>query len=107
MTLSPEREQVLAALSLAGAFCGECGFEPGETGCADCVRVREMYADAVMPILGAVHGKALRDASKVADEAGAVYAARGDNDRAGAAFAVMEQLVAMAEAAVPAAGEPK
>jgi hypothetical protein len=47
----PEREQVLAALSTAGAFCGECGFEPGETGCADCVRVRELYADAVMPVI--------------------------------------------------------
>jgi hypothetical protein len=59
MTLSPEREQVLAALSEAGAFCGECGFQPGETGCADCVRVREMYADAVMPILAQQRSAAL------------------------------------------------
>lgn len=44
------REEILAALSAAGAFCGACGFEPGEIGCADCVRVRELYADAIAPI---------------------------------------------------------
>lgn len=49
--LPPERAEILSALSAAGAFCGECGFQPGETGCADCVQVREMYADAVMPIV--------------------------------------------------------
>jgi hypothetical protein len=59
MTLYPEREQILAALSEAGAFCGECGFQPGEAGCADCVRVREMYADAVMPILERQLGESL------------------------------------------------
>ncbi|WP_035796390.1 hypothetical protein [Kitasatospora mediocidica] len=44
------REELLAALSTAGAFCGDCGFEPGEIGCSDCVRVREQYADALTPI---------------------------------------------------------
>lgn len=53
MTDRPDmvREGILAALSTAGAFCGESGFQPGETGCADCVRVRSMYADAVMPVI--------------------------------------------------------
>ena len=49
--LNPERAEIVAALSAAGAFCGECGFQPGETGCQDCVRVRDLYADAVMPIV--------------------------------------------------------
>ena len=44
------RAEVLSALSTAGAYCGGCGFEPGETGCPDCARVRGWYADAVMPI---------------------------------------------------------
>jgi hypothetical protein len=44
------RAEILAALSEAGAFCGDCGFEPGETGCPDCVRVRELYANALTPL---------------------------------------------------------
>lgn len=47
------RQQVVAALSIAGAFCGECGFEPGDVGCSDCRRCHAMYADAVLPILRA------------------------------------------------------
>ncbi|TFI30088.1 hypothetical protein [Streptomyces sp. 4R-3d] len=54
--LSPEREQeireqIIQALSISGAFCGECGFEPGDVGCSDCQRAHARYADAVMPIL--------------------------------------------------------
>jgi hypothetical protein len=50
-TVPDLRAEVLSALSTAGAYCGECGFQPGETGCPDCVRVRGWYADAVMPII--------------------------------------------------------
>lgn len=50
-TVPDLRAEVLSALSTAGAYCGECGFEPGETGCPDCVKVRGWYADAVMPII--------------------------------------------------------
>ncbi|QQM45105.1 hypothetical protein [Streptomyces liliifuscus] len=45
------REQIKQALSGAGAFCGECGFEPGDRGCPDCERCYESNADALMPIL--------------------------------------------------------
>ncbi|WP_405769170.1 hypothetical protein OG539_32545 [Actinacidiphila glaucinigra] len=31
------------ALSDAGAFCGQCGFEPGDRGCPDCERVWANY----------------------------------------------------------------
>jgi hypothetical protein len=58
------RAEVMSALSTAGAFCGECGFEPGEAGCPDCVRVRGMYADAVMPIIERLRAElARRDAA--------------------------------------------
>lgn len=49
--LAASRKEILAALSIAGAFCGECGFEPGEIGCSDCVRVREVYTDAVLAVV--------------------------------------------------------
>lgn len=45
------RDRIAAALSVAGAFCGGCGFEPGETGCPDCVTVRGMYTDAVLAVV--------------------------------------------------------
>lgn len=45
------RDRIAAALSVAGAFCGGCGFEPGETGCSDCVRVRGMYTDAELAVV--------------------------------------------------------
>ncbi|MFD5899085.1 hypothetical protein [Streptomyces sp. NPDC060366] len=53
--LPPEREQeiggrIIAALSLAGAFCGECGFEPGDRGCPDCERCWARYVKEVLPI---------------------------------------------------------
>ncbi|MFE2164841.1 hypothetical protein ACFXB3_07175 [Streptomyces sp. NPDC059447] len=40
----------------------------------------------------------LRKAAEEADRAGGVYAGRGDNDRAGAAFALMEKCLQMAGA---------
>jgi hypothetical protein len=51
VTADQLRDRIAAALSTAGAFCGECGFEPGETGCPDCVRVREVYTDAVLAMM--------------------------------------------------------
>jgi hypothetical protein len=47
----PLADRIAAALSEAGAFCGECGFEPGETGCPDCVRVREQYTQALLAVV--------------------------------------------------------
>lgn len=44
-------DRIGAALSEAGAFCGECDFQLGETGCPDCVRVREMYAEALFAVV--------------------------------------------------------
>lgn len=34
--MSAADETAIQALSDAGAFCGECGFEPGDRGCPDC-----------------------------------------------------------------------
>lgn len=95
------RDRIAAALSNAGAFCGNCGFEPGDRGkCADCERCWSSYADAVLPLLAderdAGRRDGLREAATVADEAGDVYAQRGDTAQAGAAFAVMERLTAKA-----------
>jgi hypothetical protein len=42
------RDEIKAALSVAGSYCGECTFEPGDSGCPDCERVRGQYADAVI-----------------------------------------------------------
>lgn len=35
-TPSDTDDRAMHALSNAGAFCGSCGFEPGERGCKDC-----------------------------------------------------------------------
>ena len=52
MTALPDlRAEVVSVLSAAGAYCGGCDFEPGETGCSDCRVVRGLYTDAVMPII--------------------------------------------------------
>lgn len=56
--LAPEqvaefREQIKTVLSDAGAFCGECGFQPGDRGCPDCERCWDSYTTALMPILQA------------------------------------------------------
>lgn len=46
------RNQIAYALSNAGAFCGECGFEPGDRGkCTDCERCWTSYANALLPLL--------------------------------------------------------
>jgi hypothetical protein len=37
----------MQALSDAGAFCGECGFQPGERGCPDCERHYEWCVTAL------------------------------------------------------------
>lgn len=45
------RDEIAQALSEAGAFCGECGFQPDEIGCPDCVRVRHLYVEAVASVV--------------------------------------------------------
>ena len=44
------RDRLVTALSEAGAFCGECGFQPGDVGCPDCQRAHESYADAMLGV---------------------------------------------------------
>lgn len=172
------RELIKNALSGAGAFCGDCGFEPGDRGrCGACERHWDACATAILPLLDttaervpalladlgaktieiarlrAEHDRELGDviderdrcedwadklslaiapievigehssgnnpwanaldlvtpttgldkaiaeartatwnaAAAEADKAGGVYAARGNNDAAGAAFALMEK----------------
>ena len=52
MPIPPDlRAEVMTALSTAGAYCGGCDFEPGESGCPDCMVVRGLYTDAVMTII--------------------------------------------------------
>ncbi|WP_050513177.1 hypothetical protein [Streptomyces sp. JS01] len=45
--MSAADETAIQALSAAGAFCGECGFEPGDRGCPDCERVWAGYVKAL------------------------------------------------------------
>ena len=45
--MSAADEAAIQALSVAGAFCGECGFEPGDRGCPDCERTWTWYVDAL------------------------------------------------------------
>ncbi len=49
----PTREQVARALDHAGAYCGECGNEPGEVfdRCSECRPILVRYADAVLTLL--------------------------------------------------------
>jgi hypothetical protein len=49
----PLTDRIAEALSIAGVFCGDCGFEPGDTGCPDCVRVRGLYVAALLPLFDA------------------------------------------------------
>lgn len=63
------RDRIATALSAAGAFCGSCGFEPGDRGkCADCERCWSSYADALMSLIAAER-EAGRRAGMAADTA--------------------------------------
>lgn len=80
--LTPQREAEIAeqlkqALSNAGAFCGECGFEPGDRGCEDCEWCYRRFAEGLLPILREV----------VAAERAAV---RAERDQAKARIAELE-----------------
>lgn len=82
----------IKALSNAGAFCGNCGFEPGDRGCPDC---RSHWAHCIEKLRAAgwaPRHESYREAAAEADQAGGVYAARGQSDHAWAAFALMENL---------------
>jgi hypothetical protein len=46
------RELIKNALSKAGAYCGQCSFEPGDRAkCRDCERCWDWYAEAIEPLL--------------------------------------------------------
>lgn len=49
----PTRETIARTLDQTGAFCGACPYEPGDfyDNCADCRRVLDRYADAVLDLL--------------------------------------------------------
>lgn len=59
MTAADLRQQIKAALANEGAFCGQCGWQPGESGCADCERCWDRYADALLPIFETEHTSTL------------------------------------------------
>jgi hypothetical protein len=72
--LSPQREAEIAeqmkqALSDAGAFCGECGFEPGDRGCDDCEWCYRRYVEGLMPLLRATVDAELAAVRAERDEA--------------------------------------
>jgi hypothetical protein len=51
MTMDEDlRNKIQAALKEAGAFCGECGWQPGDEGCADCKRHWNWCTDALLPV---------------------------------------------------------
>lgn len=54
------------------------------------------YARRILAAQEQFEAAVFRKAAEVADRAGGVYAGRGDNDRAGAAFALMEAYLRMA-----------
>jgi hypothetical protein len=93
------REQLATLLSQAGAFCGDCGFQPGDRGCPACESCWTSYATVLLPLLRTQYAAGITHAVEEADRAGGLYAGRGDHDRAGAAFALMEKLQGMAAAA--------
>jgi hypothetical protein len=45
--MSEYDEAAVQALSKAGAFCGECGFEPSDRGCPDCEKCWREYVAAL------------------------------------------------------------
>lgn len=53
----------MQALSDAGAFCGVCGFQPGERGCPDCERCWSSYVTALRAIGWAPRTDVLREAA--------------------------------------------
>jgi hypothetical protein len=54
MTMNADlRNKIQTALQEAGAFCGECGWQPGDAGCADCKRHWNRCADALLPLFRA------------------------------------------------------
>ncbi|MFE1321633.1 hypothetical protein [Kitasatospora phosalacinea] len=88
------RQRIAQALSAAGAFCGECGFEPGETGCPDCVRVRQMYTSAVLAVVEPELAKR--------QERGDIWKAKAaeleqDRDRLDTALAALREQLAEAQ----------
>jgi hypothetical protein len=73
-----------------------------ETALEECrTLIPAALADALLPLVAAERADAradgLREAAEEADRAAGLYAQRGDNDRAGAAFALMERLKAKAD----------
>lgn len=65
------RNQIADALSNAGAFCGNCGFEPGDRGeCADCESCWSSYADALMPLFVRARGVTFREAARLLESTG-------------------------------------
>ncbi|MFD3955849.1 MULTISPECIES: hypothetical protein [Streptomyces] len=67
--MSAADETAIQALSTAGAFCGECGFQPGDRGCPDCERCWAGYVKALRAA-----GWAAR--AEVADEIDAAQATK-------------------------------
>ncbi|CAH9419589.1 hypothetical protein SGL43_06644 [Streptomyces globisporus] len=59
--MSAADETAIQALSTAGAFCGECGFEPGDRGCPDCERTWAGYVRALRAAGWAARIEAIRD----------------------------------------------
>lgn len=59
-------ETAIQALSTAGAFCGECGFEPGDRGCPGCERTWTWYVDALRAAGWAPRDEALQSVSRLA-----------------------------------------
>lgn len=64
--MSHRDETAIQALSDAGAFCGECGFEPGDRGCPDCERCWARYATTLRASGWAPRAEVLAAAADVA-----------------------------------------
>ncbi|MFW3477407.1 hypothetical protein [Streptomyces microflavus] len=56
-------ESAVQALSTAGAFCGVCGFQPGDRGCPDCEACWAGYVKALRAAGWAPRAEALDEAA--------------------------------------------
>jgi hypothetical protein len=95
------RERLVTALSKAGAFCGECDFEPGDVGCPDCQRAHGWYADAVLGIVQpelAERDQLRADLARVDEEIAEFQAAAEDDPTTPPACLHMIELLLLARA---------
>ncbi|PVC80559.1 hypothetical protein DBP19_36085 [Streptomyces sp. CS090A] len=75
--MSTADETAIQALSDAGAFCGVCGFQPGDRGCPDCENCWAGYVKALRAAGWAPAADVLSQAITAVEDRGQRRAASG------------------------------